>query len=127
MNPLPAEVYQDNGYAIDTGDAFRDRVHAVLDRIVLPNAERWENDGKIDRQGWQALGQQGLLGLAHTGPDFLRSAVFLEELGQLGYAGIRAAFGVHSYMALSYIELFGTGVECGRHQNCLGQCPKPNI
>jgi alkylation response protein AidB-like acyl-CoA dehydrogenase len=105
------EVFQDNGYLIDSGDAFRDRTRSVLSRIVLPNAERWEKEGKIDRQGWRALGRQGFLGLAHSGPGFLRSAIFLDELGQLGYAGIRGAFGVHSYMALSYLELFGTDAQ----------------
>ena len=102
------EIFQDNGYAIDVGDDFRNHVRSVLDHSVLPNAERWEKQGKIDRQGWRALGRQGVLGLAHNGPRFLQSAVYLDELGQLGYAGIRAAIGVHSYMALSYLELFGT-------------------
>lgn len=108
---MSAEIFEDSGYVIDSGDAFRDHVRSVLSRIVLPNAERWEKEGKIDRQGWQTLGRQGFLGLAHSGPEFLRSAVFLDELGQLGYAGIRAALGVHSYMALSYLELFGTDAQ----------------
>ena len=91
----------------DDDDQFREQVRAALAGIVLPHADRWESDGKIDRQGWQALGDSGLLGLAHTGPEFWRSAVLLDELGRTGYAGIRAAIGVHSYMARSYLELFG--------------------
>src|SRR5580698_5323459 len=91
----------------DDEDQFRERIRAALAEIVLPHADSWESAGKIDRQGWQALGDSGLLGLAHTGPDFWRSAVLLDELGRTGYAGVRAAVGVHSYMARSYLELFG--------------------
>lgn len=86
---------------------FREDVRSALARIVVPNAERWEERRRIDKQAWLDLGGEGLLGLAHTGPEFLRSAIYLDELGQLGYAGIRAALGVHSYMALSYLESFG--------------------
>jgi acyl-CoA dehydrogenase len=107
MKPRNAEVFQDNSYAIDTDSGFRDHIRSVLARLVLPNAENWEEQGRVDTRFWRELGRRGLLGLAHSGPEFLRSAVFLDELGQLGYAGIRAAVAVHSYMALSYLELFG--------------------
>lgn len=88
-------------------DQFREHARAALADIVLPHADGWEDTGKIDRQGWRSLGDRGLLGLAHTGPEFMRSAVFLDELGRTGYAGVRAAIGVHAYMARSYLELFG--------------------
>jgi acyl-CoA dehydrogenase len=110
MEPQRGEVFQDNGYVIDD-DGFREHARSVLARIVVPNAERWEAQGKIDRESWRALGREGLLRIAHTGPEFLRSAIYLDELGRLGYAGIRAALGVHSYMALSYLELFGNGAQ----------------
>lgn len=87
---------------------FRARVRADLDRIIGQHATEWEHERHIPRAGWHALGAAGLLSLAHTGEDFLRSAIFLEELGATGYAGIRAAVGVHAYLALSYLELFGT-------------------
>ena len=91
----------------DDDGPFREHVRSALADIVLPHAESWEASGKIDRQGWRSLGDRGLLGLAHTGPEFMRSAIFLDELGRTGYAGVRAAIGVHAYMALSYLELFG--------------------
>jgi alkylation response protein AidB-like acyl-CoA dehydrogenase len=89
-------------------EAFRREARAHLQRIVLPQAEAWEAQGHISRDGWEALASQGLLQLSHAGEDFLYSAIFLEELGYLGYAGIRAAIAVHAYMALSYLRLFGT-------------------
>ena len=36
------ELFQDNGYAIDSGDGFRGYVRSALSRIVLPNADSWE-------------------------------------------------------------------------------------
>lgn len=83
-------------------------MRAALDRIVLPEADRWEAQRHIPPEGWQALAGAGLFEFEHYGDGFLRSAVFLEELGRTGYAGIRAAVGVHAYMAPSYLALFGT-------------------
>ena len=82
---------------------------------MLPHAEEWEQRAHIPAQGWRTLGEQGLLAFGHSGEDFLRSAVFLEELGRTGYAGVRAAVGVHAYMAASYLELFGTAEQKTRY------------
>src|SRR5581483_5003220 len=84
------------------------RVRELLEREVLPFAEQWEDQGYIDRSGWISLAEAGLFALPHAGPGFLDSAVFLEELGRTGYAGIRAAIGVHAYMAPSYLIKFGS-------------------
>jgi acyl-CoA dehydrogenase len=89
-------------------EQHRARVRAQLAEAVLPNADRWEAQGYIDRDGWRLLGRQGLLDQPHSGHGFLRSAISLDELGRTGYAGIRAAIGVHAFMALSYLLLFGS-------------------
>ncbi|WP_406464780.1 acyl-CoA dehydrogenase family protein [Streptomyces sp. NBC_01622] len=89
-------------------DGFRARVRGLLDSLVRPNAEDWESERRISRSGWRTLGEAGLLSLEHSGPGFLHSAIFLEELGGLGYGGIRASVAVHAYMATSYLHLFGT-------------------
>jgi len=89
-------------------DDFRQEVRSVLGTVVLPHADRWEQQGHVSADGWRALAEAGLLSLPHRGPGFLRSAVFLEELGRTGYAGVRASIGVHAYMAPAYLHLFGT-------------------
>ncbi|OXM42609.1 acyl-CoA dehydrogenase family protein [Amycolatopsis alba] len=93
---------------------FRATVRSTLDKIVTPNASKWEAQGHISESGWRELGDAGLLALPHTGVDFLRSAVFLDELGNTGYAGIRASVGVHAYMASSYVRLFGNAEQKAR-------------
>lgn len=86
---------------------FRRKVKSALATIILPYADDWEERGGVPRQAWRQLADAGLLAVGHSGEEFLRSAIFLEELGRTGYAGIRAAIGVHAYMASSYLELFG--------------------
>ncbi|MFE9762974.1 acyl-CoA dehydrogenase family protein [Streptomyces sp. NPDC005808] len=96
-------------------DAFRARIRARIVESVLPRAEAWEEQHGIPADAWKELGAAGLLDVGHTGEDFLRSAVLLEELGSTGYAGIRASIGVHAYMALSYVLLFGTPEQQAAH------------
>lgn len=86
---------------------FAKQLRQVLHEQLLPLAQAAETRGFLCQQAWQRLAASGLLALPHQGAGFLRSAVFLEELGALGYAGIRASIGVHAYMACSYLELFG--------------------
>lgn len=87
---------------------FRMHVRASLDAVVAPFADHWEAERTIPEAGWRSLGAEGLLGLPHRGTGFMSSAVFLEELGRVGYASIRAAVGVAAYMAPAYIERFGS-------------------
>jgi acyl-CoA dehydrogenase len=95
-------------YLTPEHDEFRKFVRSELDTAIRPRAANWERHGKLPRTAWRDLAKRGLLSIGHAGDDFLRSAIFLEELGRTGYSGIRAAIAVHAYMALSYLELFGT-------------------
>jgi acyl-CoA dehydrogenase len=88
--------------------AERDRIREVLAREVAPHAQAWESQRFVGAEGWRALADAGLLSLPHDGEGFLVSALFLEELGELGFAGVRAAVAVHAYMASSYIARFGS-------------------
>jgi acyl-CoA dehydrogenase len=87
---------------------FRKVVRSDIAAVILPRAASWEQQGKVSQRGWRDLARRGLLSLGHTGEDFLRSAIFLEELGRTGYSGIRASIAAHAYMAASYVDLFGT-------------------
>lgn len=94
-------------------ETLRRNVRTVLDEVVSAQAAHWEIQGHLPRRAWQALGARGLLGLPHQGDGFLDSAVLLEELGATGFAGVRAAVGVHAYMARSYLERYGTDEQRG--------------
>ena len=87
---------------------FQQFVRTAVADCILPYVDQWEAQRQISRSGWGKLASLGLLDLPHTGAGFLRSAVFLEELGALGYAGVRASLAVHSYMAAAYVNLCDT-------------------
>ncbi|MBF6330029.1 acyl-CoA dehydrogenase family protein [Nocardia transvalensis] len=95
--------------------AFRESVRSALAETVLPRADHWERQGFIDRDLWPDLGARGLLNIGLSGPQFLRSAIFLEELGRTGYAGVRASIAVHAYMAAYYLACFGTDEQQRRY------------
>lgn len=94
---------------------FALQVREVLHQQLLPLAEAAEDQGYLCDDAWLALAENGLLSLPQRGEGFMESAVFLEELGALGYAGIRAAVGVHAYMASTYLELFGNDEQRQRY------------
>lgn len=94
----------------DQHEAFREVVRAFLNDYVVPHADQWERERSIPRPAWRMMGEHGLLGLAHSTPfggqdkDLFHSVVFLEELGRIGYGGVRASISVHAYMATHYLR-----------------------
>ena len=101
--------------------SFALQVRSILHSHVLPEADAAEERGYLSSVVWRALAEHGLLELPRQGPGFLKSAVFLEELGGLGYAGLRAAIGVHAYMASAYIAWFGSDEQRRRYLPGVGR------
>jgi acyl-CoA dehydrogenase len=104
-----------NAVLTEEEQSFALNVRSILHSRVLPEAEAAEERGYLPSVVWQALGNEGLLELPRQGAGFLKSAVFLEELGGLGYAGLRAAIGVHAYMASAYVAWFGNDAQRRRY------------
>ena len=69
----------------------------------LRAAELLDRDG---RRGWLGLHYPASVG--GGGKGLFHSVVLLEELGRTGYGGLRAAVGVHSYMATAYLARAGS-------------------
>ncbi|MFI5593242.1 acyl-CoA dehydrogenase family protein [Amycolatopsis sp. NPDC051758] len=86
----------------------RSWVRAALEQTVLPHADEWERARGIPPGGWRELAAAGLFGLPSAGAGFMESAILLEELGRTGYAGVRAAVAVHTYMTAFYLDRFGS-------------------
>ena len=95
-------------------EAFRDRVRTFLRKEIAPHAAGWEERRTMPRSAWHALAAEGLLGLNHpraaggAEADFFHSVVFLEELGRLGFGGVRFAVALHCYMGTSYLASKGS-------------------
>jgi alkylation response protein AidB-like acyl-CoA dehydrogenase/putative sterol carrier protein len=94
--------------------SFRAAVRQFIDREVASHAEEWEREERIPRYIWHLMADNDLLGISYpeeyggSGADFLYSVVFLEELARSTMGGFVAAVGVHQYIAMSYIEKFGS-------------------
>jgi alkylation response protein AidB-like acyl-CoA dehydrogenase len=94
--------------------SFRGTVRQLIEKEIAPHAEEWEQEEKIPRWIWHLLADNDLLGISYpeeyggSGADFFYSVVFLEELANSGAGGFAAAVGVHQYMAMSYIDKFGS-------------------
>jgi alkylation response protein AidB-like acyl-CoA dehydrogenase len=92
-------------------EMFRDTVRKVFAKALLPNLDRFETEGSVDRAFWLACGDAGLLCPTvkeeNGGPglDFGYNAVVAEELA---YAGSAAGITLQSDIVAEYIEKYGS-------------------
>jgi alkylation response protein AidB-like acyl-CoA dehydrogenase len=90
---------------------FRDTVRKVFDKALIPNLDRYEEEGIVDRQFWLACGEAGMLcptvkeEYGGLGLDFGYNAVVAEELA---YAGSSAGITLQSDIVAEYIEKYGS-------------------
>ncbi|HEX3919724.1 MAG TPA: acyl-CoA dehydrogenase family protein [Caulobacteraceae bacterium] len=93
-------------------EIFRRSVRGFLERECAPHHARWEAQGMVDREAWQAAGREGLLCMSIAsaygglGVGKLFSAILIEELTKLSLSGL--AFHIHSEIVAPYIEIYGT-------------------
>jgi alkylation response protein AidB-like acyl-CoA dehydrogenase len=96
-------------------ELFRESVRKFVEQELVPHHERWEEEGKVDREAWSKAGAAGILccdapeDYGGSGADFLYNAVVIEELARAGITG--AGFTVHSDMMATYIASFGTAAQ----------------
>lgn len=91
-------------------ELFRSSVRGFVDRHVVPNMEKWDEDHLIDRDTWLAAGNQGLLGLsvpeAHGGPaetDYRFRFVIQEEIARVGASALQSGFSTNDDIVLNYL------------------------
>lgn len=92
-------------------NAFRDQVRKFFAKELVPNLDRWEEEGVVDRNFWRACGEAGLLcptvpeQYGGLGLDFGYNAVIDEELS---YAGSSAGITLQSDIVAEYIVSYGS-------------------
>jgi alkylation response protein AidB-like acyl-CoA dehydrogenase len=95
-------------------EMFRDAVRGFIKAEIVPNFERWEAAGIVDRSYWERGGAAGLLcpqvpeAYGGVGADFSYNAIVNEEIGYAGFAGPLTDFSVHSDVCCGYILSIGT-------------------
>ncbi len=90
---------------------FRDQVRKFYEKALLPNLDRWEEEGVVDRAFWLAAGEAGILcpqvpeAYGGLGADYRYNAVIGEELS---YAGSSAGITLQSDIVVDYIINYGS-------------------
>ena len=73
---------------------FREAVRKFFAKEVIPNADAWEEAGRVPKSVWRKMGEQGFLCMdvpqeyGGLGADFLYSVILTEELGRTGNTGL---------------------------------------
>ena len=99
-------------------EQFRDTVKKFIDREIAPFHQQWEEDGVVPRELWLKAGETGLLccsipeAYGGLGLDYLFQVIMVEEMAKGGYTG--PGFYIHSEMAATYIESFGSEEQKGQ-------------
>ena len=97
----------------DEHEMFRDSVRAFMKKEILPNTDRWHEQGIVDREAFRKAGEQGLLlmwadekyGGADVS-DFRYEQVLIEENARFGDAGFFMT--LHNRLVGPYIGELGT-------------------
>ncbi len=95
-------------------EILRKTVRGFVEKELLPNVDKWEEEGIVPRDVFRKMGELGLLGIKYpekyggAGADMLATAVFVEELARCRSAGVTISILVHTDMASPHIAYFGT-------------------
>ncbi len=93
-------------------ELFRKSFCTFVEREILPNQERWGEQGSVDREAWRKAGAGGFLcpwlepEHGGAGGDFLHSLVVIEELARVYESGF--AMSLHSDIVVPYLHEFGS-------------------
>lgn len=101
----------------DEHHMFADAVQRLFQDEMVPNAEKWVEQGVVDRAFWKLAGDNGIMGGAipeefgGVGGDIGFDAVTLYEQGAVGDVGW--GFGIQS-IVMHYIAAYGTDEQKAR-------------
>ncbi|MFN3851421.1 MAG: acyl-CoA dehydrogenase family protein [Spirosomataceae bacterium] len=93
---------------------FRQSIRSFIEKEVVPNATKWEEERHIPKEILKKMGDLGYLGLLFdekyggTAADFWYSVVFLEEIARSYMGGFSTMVSVHTYMAINHIYKAGS-------------------
>jgi len=122
-------------YFTEDHELFRESLKTFLQKEVIPNIDKWEEDQKIPRSIWKKMGEQGYLGLGYPSAyggselDFFFDVIFCEEISKVFSGGFAITQAVVQYMSSTYIAKYGTeklkqkylpGIIQGELISCIG-------
>jgi alkylation response protein AidB-like acyl-CoA dehydrogenase len=93
-------------------ETFRDSVRRFMEAEVVPNDERWQEQGYVDRDVWKKAGANGFLcssmpeEYGGAAADKLYSIILIEEQARANNSSL--GFGLHSEIVAPYLNNYGT-------------------
>ena len=93
-------------------ETFRDSVRRFMEAEVMPNEERWQEQGYVDREVWQKAGANGFLcpsmpeEYGGAAADKLYSVILIEEQARANSSSL--GFGLHSEIVAPYLLNYGS-------------------
>ena len=97
----------------DVHEDFRESVRAFVAAEIVPNHDRWEESGRVDRAMFAAAGEAGFLAMAVPPEfgglgvaDFRFNAVISEELQRANVIGSGMCITLHNDVVLPYLLRF---------------------
>ena len=96
-------------YFDEEHEIFRGQVRKFVENEVVPQADQWEEQGRIPRAAYLRMGELGFFGIPYpekyggTDGDIFLTVVLLEELCRSGIGGLTMNVGLQAYMATPHI------------------------
>jgi acyl-CoA dehydrogenase len=101
----------------DEHEMLRRSIRAFVEKEITPHVSAWEEAGRIPRELWRGLGEQGFLGLEFPvdygggGADFLSSVVLGEEMARCRSGGVAFSVLVHTDMSSPWLTRYGNDAQ----------------
>lgn len=101
-------------YFTEDHEMFRTSIRDFLEKEAIPNIDRWELEGKIDREFWKKFGEMGYFGLNYpeqyggSDLDFFYNVVMLEEISKVFSGGFAITAAVQVCMSTPYVFQHGS-------------------
>lgn len=95
-------------------ESFRQALRGFLRKEIIPHIDRWEQNGKIDKEIWLKMGDMGFLALNYpedyggVNLDFYFSKIFCEELSYCFSGGFAITALVTQFMSAPYLLKYGS-------------------
>jgi acyl-CoA dehydrogenase len=93
---------------------LRQEIRKFVDKEIIPNVEKWEENEAYDTGIFKKMGELGYLGLRYpseyggVNKDIISELLFTEEIARAGSGGLTASIMVHTTMATPLIDSLGS-------------------
>jgi acyl-CoA dehydrogenase len=100
-------------------ELFRAQFQRFAEAEIAPKLEKWNGEGKTDRETWRRAGEEGFLGATApaeyggAGGDFLFDVVLMEEMARIRAHAMMIS--LHSDICMPYLEAYGNEEQKRRH------------